>query len=224
MGDCTAVDGKGNMKVESHCDRPDVCSEEFLNVEGDIAREQRLELLDCLANMRGEFFQRLYDPAPVWKRYRDSELEAHFHFEKTLPVCLRWRRKVFGPLEYLVYLNEFSMPVRVGEFADSSELIPSVVRLKRLEKCHMFVGNSSQEPGAVSFEALLRTFDRKLDAIAGSLLRLFFGASLFGETLFGESPRRVVQCVAQAACELADHDPYFTREQVAGILCDIEPQ
>lgn len=174
--------------------------------------QKRLELINCLSNTERNFSKRLYDGAPIWKRYREGELAAHFHFKAPVDFCLRWQRKNFGLLEFLVQSNQFSVPVRVGEFPDLCEFVPSVVRLKRLEQCEMF-GDTFQVSGAVTFEALRRIFDRKLDALGRS-------AGL----LLSKRPSDIVKCIAQAACELANANADNACKEIPGLWQDVEPE
>jgi len=192
-------------------DRPGVSS----NRAREITSEQWLKFLNCLEDVRRKFLQRLYDPAPIWKRYREGEVEAHFHFKRPHSLCLRGRRELFGPLEYFLHLTEFPMSVRVGVVAENLESVPSVVRLVSLEKCDMLIGNALEKPVPVSFEALYATFNRKLDTVAhDARLRL----------LFGKSASRIVQCVAKAACVLAEDNPYPSDIQIERLLSDVEAQ
>lgn len=181
-------------------------------MEGNIARQQRLELINCLANTSLDFLKRLHDGTPVWQRYRDGEvLHAHYMTSRQ-PMCLRWRRRTFAPLEFLFHPDEFPMPVGVGEFAEKLEWLPSVVRLKPLEKCEMFIGYSSEVSGAVLPEAIWRAFKRKLDAVGNS-----------ARLLLGKSTGQVIECVAQAARELAYDDADFRGENIAGLWQKREP-
>lgn len=193
------------MDINSHPDRPDVRSQEIFDVEGDVAGERLSELENCLANASLDFLKHLYDGTPVWQRYRNGEVLHSHYLAAERNICLRWRRRTFSPLEFLLYPDEFPVPVGVGEFAEKLEWLPSVVRLKPLEKCEMFIGYAAQVPVAVVSEAVWRTFKRKLDAVRHSARIL----------LLSKSARQVIQCVAQATSELANDNTNFSRENIA---------
>jgi hypothetical protein len=177
----------------------------------DIASERHFELNDDFANTSLNLLKNLYDGTPVFHRYRDGHrLCAHYKTPNT--ICVRWRRNLFNPMELFLYPDEFPMPVGVGEFTEKLKWLPSVVRLKPLEKREMFIGDSLEKPASVPREALFGTFKRKLDA--------FRDAARF---LLSQSAGEVIERVAQAARELANYDADFGRENVARLLKDVEP-
>src|ERR1039458_4409811 len=129
------------MHINLEIDRPDVQSEKILNVLGDVAGERLSEPFNCLSNTSLDFLKRLHDRRAVWQRYSEGEV-IHCHFMADRQGhCLRWRRRLFSPLECFIYGNEFPVTVGVGEVAEKLEWLPSLVRLKPLEKCEMFVGD-----------------------------------------------------------------------------------
>jgi hypothetical protein len=71
-------------------------------------------------------------------------------------------------LELLYHFDEFAMPIGVGELAEKLEWLPSVVRLKPLEKCEMFTGYSPQKSVTILNKLIWTAFTRKLDGIRGS--------------------------------------------------------
>jgi hypothetical protein len=183
-----------------------------LGSEGEPASQRRLELINCLANTEQHFLKRLYDRTPIFKRYRDGEAALHFHFDGTERVCLRWRRKFFGPLEFLIYPDQATMPVCVGEFADQGEYLPSVVRLKPLEKREMFISDALKVSGTVGREILWAAFNRKLDAMELSL-----------RILLRHDSRGVIERVSHATCALANDDSHLSGKDVARLWRDVVP-
>jgi hypothetical protein len=176
--------------------------------------EHRLELLNCLANTEQEFLKRLYDRTPIWKRYREGEIAAHFHCEQPEPFCLRWSRRDFGPLKYLLDPDQTIVPVPIGEIAQEPDpiFIGSTVRLKPLEKCEMFIPDTLKIGVAMIPEALWAAFNRKLDLFADS-----------ARILLAKSTGEIVQRVAQAACELANYDSNRACVNIARFRRDIVP-
>jgi hypothetical protein len=201
------------MNMNSHPDRPDVNSSEIFDVERNVAGEWLSELNNCLANASLNFLKRLHDGTPVCQRYRDGEVVHSHHMAAESPICLRWRRRNFSPLECLLHPDEFAMPVGVGEFAEKLEWLPSVVRLKPLEKCEMFIGYTPEKSVAVLREAVWRAFKGKLEAVRNSALVL----------LLPKSAGQVVECIAQATRELADDNSDSCSENISRLRNDIKP-
>jgi hypothetical protein len=177
--------------------------------------EKRLEFLNCLANTEQKFLKRLYDRAPIFKRYCDGEIAAHFHSEIPMPFCLRWNRRDFGPLKYLLDPDQTFVPVQVGEIAQESDpvFIGSTVRLKPLEKCEMFIPDAFKIELAMTREALWAAFNRKLDLFANA-----------ARILLSKSTSEIVQGIAQAACKLTDDESEFACEQIAGLREHVVPR
>src|SRR5579875_3796327 len=91
------------------------CEQSSSGFVDDILNQKRSELIGYLANTSMEFLKRLYDGTPIFKRYGREELAIHLHLNAPLPICLRWRRKTFRPLELLLDFDQAAMPVPVGE-------------------------------------------------------------------------------------------------------------
>jgi hypothetical protein len=200
------------MDIDYKQDRPDVSKVDA--VDPDILSQRLSELYNCEANTSLDFLKRLHNRAAVWQRYRDSE-ELHANYVTIGgSLCLRWRRNNFGPLKYLFNPDEFPVTVGVGEFAKEIKWLPSVVRLKRLEKCNMFTADTFEIaiPHTLTREAIWQTFKRKLDAL-GDASRI----------LLGKNTSKVIQCIAQAACELAHDDHELRDKYIAGSFNKIKP-
>ena len=159
----------------------------------EVFREKRAEFVNYRANIAMEFLQRLYDRTPVCERYRRDEAAVHLHLKSSLPVCLRWRRKNWGYMEFFMNFDKPCVPVPVGERLEVLEPIPSVVRLVPLNFCEMYVADSFEVGVPPSLELLWSIFNRKLDALADST-----------GVLFSKNAHQIIQCVAQAARTLAD--------------------
>lgn len=199
-------------RITSACDGRDVFS--------GALKERGLELVNCLASSEQEFLKRLYDGTPVFQRYREGEVRIHYHgMTSTLGgdgnrYCLRWQRRPNSVLDYLLNPDQSLVSVPIREVAEQAEpvWIGSVIRLKPLEKCDVFVADAFQVGIPVTRETLWAAFDRKLDLFADA-----------ARILLRYGTREIVERVAQATCKLANHDSDFSREDLARLGRKIVP-
>lgn len=147
-----------------------------IEVDDDLTTQRlplklRLERLNHFARLRQEIFDRYFDRRPILERYDDRSWEIHGHVvsgsaETTDGLCFVFR-KTDTDLGRRCISEKVYRPVlfRVGEIAEGLRPTDSVVRLQRLDSCHMGFVHSVQERCPSAQEALTRVFDREFGAL-----------------------------------------------------------
>ncbi len=156
---------------------------------------QRLELIKHLGNAQLNYLKSLHDGSPIWERYLKHEVRLHIHciFPR---VCLACATVPANVNSLFRQDDEATMLVEVGEFAEQTQTLPSIVRLAFLDHCDMYIADAFEKAIPPTDEDIMSVFNRKLDLIAHRITGI----------LLSQGASDVVQGGAQGIGEFPDVD------------------
>lgn len=170
--------------------------------------EKRLEFIKHLGNAQMNYLKRLYDGAPIFERYLKEQIVLHLHgITGRTAYCLNYRLEPSELTNILLYVNQASVLVEIGQVAERSHPVASLVRLKLLEECDIFLRNSFEMGMPPTLEDIWVIFNRKLDVFANSV-----------RALLGQSAGEIIHGAAEAVRTLTDADSDLDRDKVEGFL------